>query len=217
MTKIPPSTSEIPVDDPSLNGSDPTEKQAEEPPIDPFDTNRLRSASLESIAVEKVTLTIPVRRPGRNEFFRTHPGRDMTVDWFVLERHDDMDREVYWVTEEFRCDLLDELKPVRIFTCINKRGTEFLWPARLPGADNRLGRRWHESALEIAEQAKSLWVKMQGVRDLGAYEMYRARGDLGDPQWSGKTLSEMLRLAFKGDLLISSIDHPVLRELAGEL
>lgn len=191
----------------------------EEPePVDPFDTDRLRSASLESIAVEKITLTIPVRRPGRNEFFRVHPDPEMTVDWYVLERDDEMDREVYWVTEDFtRTDLLDELKPVRVFACINKRGTEFLWPARLPGADNRLGRRWHESALEIADHAKSLWVKMQGKRDLGAYEMYRAKGDLGDPQWTGKTLNEMLRLAFKGDLLISSTEHPVLRELAGEL
>ena len=58
---------------------------------------------------------------------------------------------------------------------------------------------------------------MQGKRDLGAYEMYRARGDLGDPRWTDKTLDEMLVLAFKGDLLINSIDHPVLRELAGEV
>ena len=135
---------------------------AAEEPSDPFDTERLRSASLENIAVEKITLTIPVRRPGRNEFFRVHPDPEMTVDWFVLERKDDMDREVYWVTEEFHEDLLDELKPVRIFTCINKRGTVFLWPAQLPGSDNRSGRRWHESALEIAENAENSWVKMQG-------------------------------------------------------
>jgi hypothetical protein len=186
-------------------------------PIDPFDTERLRSASLENIGVEKITLTVPVRRPGRNEFFRVHPDSEMTVDWYVLERDGDMDREVYWVTEEFRGDLLEELKPVRIFTCINKRGTVFLWAARLPGSDNRLGRRWHESALEIAEHAKGLWVKMQGKRDLGAYELFKAKGDLGEPQWPDKPLRDLLRLAFKGDLLINSVDHPVLRELAGEI
>jgi hypothetical protein len=201
---------------PSANGSAPAGNAAEEP-SDPFDTERLRSASLENIGVEKITLTIPVRRPGRNEFFRVHPDPEMTVDWFVLERDDDIDRQVYWVTEEFRGGLLDELKPVRIFTCINKRGTMFLWHARLPGADNRLGRRWHDSALEIAEHAKNSWVKMQGKRDLGAYELIRAKGDLGDPQWPDKPLSDLLRLAFKGDLLISSINHPVLRELAGEI
>lgn len=190
---------------------------SDDEPLDPFDTERLRSTPLENIGVEKVTLTIPVRRPGRNEFFRVHPDPKMAVDWYVLERDDDMDHETYWVTEEFRGDLLEELKPVRIFVCINKRGTEFLWPARLPGPDNRLGRRWHESALKVADQAKRLWVKMQGKRDLGAYEMYRAKGDLGNPQWMEKTLSERLRLAFKGDLLIDSVDHPVLRELAGEI
>jgi hypothetical protein len=197
----------------SPNGEAPSKAEA----YDPFDTERLRSATLDSIAVEKITLVIPVRRPGRNEFFRVHPDPQMAVDWYVLERDDDLDREVYWVTEEFRGDLLEELKPVRIFTCINKRGTVFLWPARLPGADNRLGRRWHESALEIADEAKKFWVKMQGKRDLGAYELYKAKGDLGDPEWPHKRLSDLLRLAFKGDLLISSLDHPVLRELAGEI
>jgi hypothetical protein len=199
--------------EPSPNHEVPNETET----YDPFDTERLRTSTLETIAVEKITLAVPVRRPGRNEFFRVHPDPKMAIDWFVLERDDDMDREVYWVTEEYRGDLLDELKPVRIFTCINKRGTVFLWPARLPGADNRLGRRWHESALEIADQAKKSWVKMQGKRDLGAYELYRAKGDLGDPEWPDKQLSDLLRLAFKGDLLISSLDHPVLRELAGEI
>lgn len=213
MTKIPGSSESLVAEVPPPNGEAPSGAET----YDPFDPERLRSASLENIAVEKVVLSIPVRRPGRNEFFRVHPDPAMSVDWFVLERDDELDREVYWVTEQFRADLLDELKPVRILTCINKRGTVFLWPARLPGADNRLGRRWHESALEIAEQAKSLWVKMQGKRDLGAYEMYRAKGDLGDPAWPDKPLSELLRLAFKGDRLISSLDHPVLRELAGEI
>ena len=185
-------------------------------PVDPFNTERLRSASLENIGVEKIVLTYAVR-PTRNEFFRVHPAPEMSVDWYVVERDDDLDREVYWVTDEFRGELLDELRPVRIFTCVNKRGTMFLWPARLPSEDNRLGRRWHESALEVAEYAKDVWVKMVGQRDAGAYEMFKAKGDLGEPQWKDKTLDELLRMAFKGDRLINSLDHPVLRELAGEL
>jgi hypothetical protein len=53
--------------------------------------------------------------------------------------------------------------------------------------------------------------------DLGAYGMFKARGDLGEPEWPDKSLSELLRLAFKGDRLIDSLNHPVLRELAGEM
>lgn len=185
-------------------------------PSDPFDTERLRSAALADIGVERITLTVPVRRPGRSEFFRVRPDPGYTVDWFVLERNDEMTRETFWVTDEFRGELLDELRPVRIFVCMNKHGTVFLWPAKLPTPDSSIGRRWSESALEIAEFAKSSWVKLVGKRDLGAYEMFKARGDLGEPAWPDKTLSELLRIGFK-DRLINSLDHPVLRELAGEL
>jgi hypothetical protein len=83
---------DLSVYEPSTNGDGPAQKPADEP-ADPFDTDRIRQASLENIGVEKITLTIPVRRPGRNEFFRVHPDPGMTVDWFVLERDDDMDRE----------------------------------------------------------------------------------------------------------------------------
>ena len=41
----------------------------------PVRHHRLRTASLENIAVEKITLTIPVRRPGRNEFSESSPTR----------------------------------------------------------------------------------------------------------------------------------------------
>ena len=94
-TPIPPAPPEDPGD------NEPADPGANEP-ADPFDTDRIRAASLENIGVEKITLTIPVRRPGRNEFFRVHPDPGMTVDWYVLQRDDDLDREVYWVTEEFR-------------------------------------------------------------------------------------------------------------------
>jgi hypothetical protein len=186
-------------------------------PLDPFDTERLRTSSLDDIGVERITLTVPVRRPGRTEFFRVHPDPAYSIDWVVLERDDELDRETYWVTQEFRGELEDELKRVRVFTCINKRGTVFLWTAKLPSPDSPIGRRWAESALEIADYAKTCWVKMAGKRDLGAYEMFKARGDLGEPDWPDKSLSELLRLAFKGDRLIDSLNHPVLRELAGEM
>jgi hypothetical protein len=47
--------------------------------------------------------------------------------------------------------------------------------------------------------------------------MFKAKGDLGTPVWPDKPLSDLLRLAFKNELLIDSIDHPVLRELMGEI
>ena len=69
-------------------------------PLDPFDTERLRTTEgLDDIGVESVLLTVPVRRPGRAEFFRVHPDPAYSIDWAVLERDDELDHETYWVTQ----------------------------------------------------------------------------------------------------------------------
>lgn len=183
-------------------------------PADPFDPETLRVGALADIEVERVLTTVPVRRPSRTEFFRIH--REHVVDMLVLEREDGMDRETYLVQSDVQDLVLHELRKVRLFVCINKRGTVFLWPVKLPLEDANTGRRWQESALQVAEQAKTLWVKMQGNKDLGAYEMFRAKGDLGEPQWPDKTFRDLIEIAFRGRL-IDRADHPVIRELAGEI
>jgi hypothetical protein len=187
---------------------------AAEPSTDPFDLEALR-VDAEDAAVERVVLTVPVRRPRKQEFFRVHPADDYTLDALVYEREDGLDREVYLVSPALRGELADVCKRVRIFTCLSKRGVLFLWPARIPDADGA-GRPWHASALEIAEEAKKSWVRMHGNRDLGAYELFRARGDLGEPAWPDATFQELVRLAFK-ERLIDTPHHDVLRELHGEL
>jgi hypothetical protein len=58
---------------------------------------------------------------------------------------------------------------------------------------------------------------MVGRKDLGEYDMYKARGDLGEPAWPDKSFDDLLRLAFAGDRLINRLYHPVLRELSGEM
>ena len=57
---------------------------------------------------------------------------------------------------------------------------------------------------------------MHWERDLGGYEMQRAKGDLGEPQWPEKSFRDLLEIAFRHNL-IDRPDHPVIRELAGEM
>jgi hypothetical protein len=168
------------------------------------------------IEVERVLTTVPVRKPKRNEFFRVHPGQDYTVDMRVVERDSGMDKETYLVTPDVAHLVLEELRQVRLYTVMTKRGTVFLWPVKLPEEDNDRLRRMADSALQAAEQAKDLWVKMAWSRDLGAYEMFRAKGDLGEPQWPEKTFRDLIAIAFR-DSLIDRTDHPVIRELSGEI
>jgi hypothetical protein len=51
---------------------------------------------------------------------------------------------------------------------------------------------------------------------LGSYEVHQALGNLPDPEWPGMPLNDLLRVAFR-DRLITTMDHPVLRRLRGEV
>ena len=190
---------------------------SEESP-DPFNLDELRAApDLESVSVEKVLTTVPVRRPGKNDFFRVHPGKDFVIDNYVLEHESDQDRTTYWVTPNLRDALGDYLRKVRLFTCIDKRGNVFLWAAKLPAVDGSpAAQSWYKSALLAADEARKTWVKIMGNRAIGAYDIVLARGNLGDPQWPDHSFEDLIRLAFR-DRLIDNLDHAVIRDLNGEI
>jgi hypothetical protein len=195
---------------PSLDG----EAAAVKP--DPFDPESLRTGALGDVEVEPVLMTVPVRSPKRNEFFRVHPDPNYTVDAVLLERDNGIDKESFIVTPELQNLVQSELRQSRLFTAITKRGTVFLWPVKLPrdGHDNT--QRIADANLGIAEEAKSLWVKREWDRELGAHKMSRAKGELGDPQWPDKSFRDLIAIAYRNNL-IDRADHPVIRELAGEI
>jgi hypothetical protein len=182
---------------------------------DPFDPAALRIDAGMEIATEKVLTAVPVRKPRRDEFFRVHPEDGFTLDVLAVERDDDMDRETYIVMPACADAVAEVARKVRLFTCISKRGTVFLWPAKLP-VEGSAGRRYSETALRIAGEAKILWVRMWGDRALGGYAMVRAKGNLEEPKWPDKEFRELLRIAFE-DRIIDRPDHPLIRELAGDL
>lgn len=181
----------------------------------PFDLEELRERPFDdsSIQVEKKLIAVPIRKPTRTEFFRVSPDPDYTVTAPIIEHVKGLDRDTYWVIPGLRNDLFAEVVPVRLLTCISRRSKDpFLWPAKIPGDGG--GRRWAESALHVAEQAKTHWVRMSGNRDGGYYDLFVAKGDLGDPEWPDQSFEELVRIAFQGRV-IDRPDHPVLQELDG--
>jgi hypothetical protein len=184
---------------------------------DPYDPQSLCDNGTAPIDVESVLTAVPVRKPKRTEFVRVHSGDDyMVPSMRVLERDTGMDTESYLVTRQMQHLVSDELRQVRLYTAITKRGTVFLWPIKLPGDSNDRIRRISDTAIQCAEQAKKLWVKVRWDRDLGGYAMQRATGELGEPQWPGESLRDLIEKAFQHNL-IDRPDHPVIMELSGEL
>jgi hypothetical protein len=188
---------------------------APRPSEDPFDVRRLRLSQdfTATVGLKKALLTVPVRKPSRQDFIRVHPDESMRLETAVLELKDE--RETYLVERSLWTELPGDIIAKVLFTAITRQGVLFLWPIRLPGEDGRHD-DWNRSALEAAQLAMQGWIKVAANMSLGAYEVFEAAGTLPEPVWPEVTFQEVLRLAFK-DRFIQELSHPVLRKLRGEL
>ena len=154
MANITPDKTEPP---PSMNGKDPHTANP-----DPFDPQSLRHQRDDRRQ----------RRDGSDrgagpetEAHRVHP-RASRADYMVpsmllMERDTGIDTESYPRDARGPTPGIAGAAADRLYTAITKRGTVFLWPIKLPGDDNDRFRRISDTALQAAEQAKTLWVKVR--------------------------------------------------------
>jgi hypothetical protein len=167
---------------------------------------------ISGVGSREILSRVPVRKPKRNEFIRTHrdPGMQLAATVYT-----DEDSEVYYVTKQMRGHFDEgQLKPVRLQLAMSRRGVLFIWPLTLMTDGTSLGRSWHESALKAAELAKEKWVRIASDRGLGGYRIHVAEGEIAEPIWPDHTFNELLEIAFEGRI-IRSADHPVIRDLRG--
>jgi hypothetical protein len=164
--------------------------------------------------VRKALTEIAVRRPAADWFCRVHPDPSYRLTTSVLDLPSD--KTVYLVVPALRSApkigslLVDRL----LVTAINRDGELFLWPVKLNRADGKEN-RWNSTAMEAVNMAVSEWTRMSS-NPQGFYDKFPAEGLIPDPIWSELSFSEILRLAFK-DNLIDRLDHPVLKRLRGEV
>ena len=178
-----------------------------------LETLRLGQDFGKRAASKKALITIPVRKPGRQDFVRVHPDPDWRLQTAVLELKEE--RETYLVSPALRDELANEIIPKVLFTSINRQGVISLWPVRLPGEDGRHD-AWNQSALEAAQEAETKWVRVAANMSLGAYDVYIADGEIADPEWPDISFQEVVTKAFK-DRFIKELNHPVLQRLRGEV
>jgi hypothetical protein len=188
-----------------------------EAPPDPFDPVRLRMDQDfdEKSGVKKLITTIPVRKPTAQNFVRTHPDPAYRLQTGVLELKED--NEIYLVDPSLWPALADErlFSPRLLITTVTRQQVVSLWPIRLPGPDGKID-NWNRSAATAADEARTQWVRVTSNKPLGAYEIHVATGITVEPVFPDLPMKEILRIAFK-DKYINSFDHPVLRQLRGEV
>ncbi len=184
---------------------------------DPFDPARFRINQNLQMAggVKKLLSTIPVRKPSKEWFVRCHTDPNYQIQTLLLELKED--GETYLVDPSLWEDLASEATcaPKILIPTVNRQGTIFLWPIRLPGSDGKTD-NWSRSAMDAATHAMKGWIRIQANMSLGAYEIFTASIAQPAPEWHLPPLNELLRLAFR-DHFIQSLDHPVLKRLRGEI
>src|SRR5262245_51370792 len=181
-------------------------------PLD-LDQYRLAQNFADVAGVKKVLVRLPVRKPDRQWFVRTHPDREYRMSVGLLELKED--REYYLVHELALPGCMTEVQPCVLYTAISRTGVLFVWPCRLPNKDGR-DSLWWASGRDAAMRAMTTWVSVRANTDVGAYELFEATADIPEPEWPDYSFAALLGLAFK-DRISRDPDHPVLLKLQGRL
>jgi hypothetical protein len=182
--------------------------------LNPFNPAALRldQSFADTVGVKKLLTTVPVRKPGKQDFSRVHPDPSFRLTpAAIIEIKED--GETYLVTPNMAADLPGEFNVATLYTTISRRGVLHLWPVKLPGPDGKHN-EWHRSAAEAAEQATREWVRITSNRSLGAYEISLAIGDIPDPIWPDISFEEILKVAFR-DRVLDRPGHPLINQLRG--
>jgi hypothetical protein len=192
----------------AVNTAPPAEKAP-----DPFDPANLRLSQdfIESAGVRKLLTSVPIRKPHRQDFIRVHPAKEYRDTFGMLPIGDGKD--FYLVHPSMAGELVGEFYTWQVYTCLNRQGTLFLWPVRLPGPDGKIN-EWWRTAHEATEHAMKKWTRISANQNLGAYEVRLAESAIAEPEWPEHTFAELLRIAFR-DRMINAPDHEVIRQLRG--
>ncbi len=175
---------------------------------------RLNQDFLSAAGTEKLVVNTPVRKPNQQEFVRVYRDEDYRlIPAAIIEVKED--REVYLVHPSVAEVLNEEINLVGLFTTMSRQGAVFLWPVKLPKADGRAN-AWHSSGMAAAQEAMHAWVRVKANMSAGAYDVFRAKGEIPEPQWPNVTFDRLLELAFKDDRIIRNLSHNVIKRLRGE-
>jgi hypothetical protein len=203
---------ELPVEQ-RTNGAE-APRAAERQP-DVFDNleNIRMDPSQEQAATRKTVLRIQVRKPKAQEFIRAHPTLELTLHGLIDEENRD-DHYIVSPSSGLLEILAPFIRPVQAVPCLNRQGTYFLWPLKLPGERSN---PWTETARMAMEAARIGWVQVRSNLDNGSYEIVEPIDALPDPIWPELTMSEYLRLGYGRHKFIDSADHPMVLRLLGRL
>src|SRR6516162_2368092 len=189
-------------------------KHPDEDQLNP-ETFRLDLSELDQPVAKTVLTAIPIRTPAPLEFIRVHPDpkyRMGPVPFIALKQS----CEYYLVTPA----LCSELRPReysigQIFLATNRLDRPFFWIVTIKSPTGRVS-DWYNSALECAERAMRQWIQIVADLSAGVYTVALAEDFLEEPEWPEQSFEELFQIGFKRRT-VSSLDHPIFKQLRGRV
>jgi hypothetical protein len=185
-------------------------KATRKPLLDPAKYRKAKAPAADEAFSDSEQSTIPVRKPGSRNFFRVHPDEEYRL--YNVPVIEDDKHELHILADDLEIpeDLERFVSYVNLITCINHKGTLFLWWFKNSTND------WSKSALRIARRAIGEWVRLSADMDANGYRVETAPAELRaiEPIWPKMTFGEILNTSFDSKC-IDTLDHPVIRSLRG--
>lgn len=166
-----------------------------------------------TLGVKKLLTLVPVGKPKKPQFFRTHAAPEMTYEVMLLEQKES--REYYGVMPDVAQEVSKLVQPVQLHAAIDRQNNVFLIPVPLPG-ENGTRNPWHESLAQAVEHAKLNWLRITANMHAGGYDVFVAEGALPEPVWPAHDIDTLVDVALRGKI-ITSLDHPVIQTLLGNI
>lgn len=170
------------------------------------------------LPMERISSTIPVRKPNKDEFFRTRtdPGWEGNLPIFIHRGASGGD-ETFLVMPEVQMYLQEQklLRRVRMFTLITQGGVLLLMPIPLPELDGTTN-SYNDGKLVAVTEGMRRWVRMVANNGTKGYDLHYTESTLPEPVWPAlpATFHDALDIAFKGKI-IENMDHKHIMALRG--
>ena len=149
----------------------------------------------------------------RSRFSRTNPSEEYKALLFFFE--DKNTGEIYIVTPSMAPYLGSMVQAKILRLAVDNAAVPYLIAEPVLDPNGRQS-PWSSSMVEAIRRSEKEWVRINSNQNAGQYEIIIAKDNLGEPKWPEQTMDELIREVF-GNKIISSLDHPLIRQLQGRI
>ena len=181
-----------------------------------MDISKLRSPRkvTKQVNEKKELLAVRFGKPSKNRWFRVHPDH-YVEDVATIDYREEM--ATYVLQENVTPYVSDaQIKWVTLHLCVTEKKDLFVWPVSQKDSTNA----WYTSARDAVKLAVDKWVRIEPNLETGCYDAYLPDLDAAvggiEPFWGEMSFEDVLDLALK-DVMITTPEHAVIRQLAGDV